>query len=294
MTNQTKIFCPKCKGEISEAERWTIRHLDFNEIPYYEVGYRCLKCSESSMKRDCLTEEQVAGISGQLEVWSDLKNELPQKGRIVWVKRDVISKSVVDYGKKIKEIRLAYRTTDAPYYDNKDPSQNCCWKTINEEWECSFSDMTVSGWRELSNPALINVYVDTSFKLEAGEKLEISHSEAIPIQNDSESNADSKHVNDKDAVEWINFADRKPPPGKVRALFNEVNHINKRLTFLEMKLSNENPQSQIAIEKVIEALQSLIIDPSRDQQFTTTQLGYINITGVTIFNLIKKLQELNK
>jgi len=79
----------------------------------------------------------------------DIKQEVPESGRIVICYRKWISSHPNSDGKFRTESILASRNTDNPYTFNEDISRNCWWKGYNEAKGRSWSDSTVEGWEEI-------------------------------------------------------------------------------------------------------------------------------------------------
>lgn len=204
MTETKPLFCPKCKGEISLDERWTVCHRDFNEIPYYEEGFRCLHCSESSMRRDCLTEEQLADQKSWLE---SLKVPIP---------------SIVE---KLSACCLRPESMceckQSPSFCFAESHESKQSETQND---LSLTDETHSEWIRLwkKQPSI-------------GDKIILRHiltdeqKKAVWNKEDTEMHTikyfswEWKMDGEAQNTDWINFSDRKPEVGQwIRAKFDKM------------------------------------------------------------------------
>jgi len=74
---------------------------------------------------------QVAELRGARNIWIDIKDQIPEKDRLVWCARND------------GRVHLAKRRSDLPLA-NKEPWQDCYW--WDEESGNNWSDITVLAW----------------------------------------------------------------------------------------------------------------------------------------------------
>jgi hypothetical protein len=258
---QTKLFCPKCKDELNTDNRIPVQfEPTAKSIPYYIIVWIC-KCGKHSFEDDCLTEEQLKEDS-YLEQIRELRKEAIEQYE--------------DYAKTSHPPRV----TASEFYRGK---ANAFWEAISLYVHETNKGNEVE--KQFANDT--NVVTKTAeikgIRLNANEtKSFFEMIDKEPIANETCRQAIQRYLNDKDA------AQPKECEHDLCKCGYPKDHKVGSDWYCPSPDQLEKSQSQIAIDKVIEALEWLTVyvhSPEKRKE---------SVNWASMIALKEKLKELNK